>query len=77
LYGELCAATLAKAHARSGDRNALAAFMAEGKRFDQAIATYGMAYAAQSRSDYQLFLAALASGRMTAEPAQPSDSPVN
>lgn len=62
LYGRLCAATLAKAHARSGDRNALAAFMAEGKRFDQAITAYGLAYAAQSLSDHQRFLAALSGG---------------
>jgi len=39
-YGKLCAATLAKAHARSGDRIALAACMAQGKHFDQAMAAY-------------------------------------
>ena len=64
LYGQLCAATLAKAHARSGDRGALATFMAEGKRFDQAIAAYGLAYAAQSECDYRQFLVAVATGRM-------------
>jgi uncharacterized protein (DUF2252 family) len=70
-YGELCASTLAKAHARSGDRDALASFMADGKRFDQAIATYGIAYAAQSQADYQRFLAALASGAWEVEPTIP------
>ncbi len=63
-YGRLCAATLAKAHARSGDRIALAAFMAGGKRFDQAMAAYGLSYAAQSQRDHQQFLEALASGRL-------------
>ncbi len=63
-YGKLCAATLAKAHARSGDRIALAAFMAEGKPFDRAMATYGLAYADQSQRDHQRFLDALASGRL-------------
>jgi uncharacterized protein (DUF2252 family) len=58
LYGKLCGATLAKAHARSGDRMALAAFMATGRRFDEGIAAYGLAYAAQSQRDYQRFLAA-------------------
>jgi hypothetical protein len=58
LYGKLCGATLAKAHARSGDRMALAAYMATGRRFDEGIAAYGLAYAAQSQRDYQRFLAA-------------------
>lgn len=64
LYGQLCAATLAKAHARSGDRTALATSMTAGKEFDKAIASYSMAYADQSQSDYQRYLAAIASGRM-------------
>lgn len=62
-YAKLCAATLAKAHARSGDRTALAAFMAEGKRFDAAITAYGLAYAAQSERDYQRFLASRSGDR--------------
>lgn len=66
LYGKLCATTLAKAHARSGDRGALAAYMAEGKSFDKAIAAYGLAYAEQSHSDYQQLITAIATRRMTA-----------
>lgn len=66
LYGKLCATTLAKAHARSGDRGALAAYMAEGKLFDKAIAAYGLAYAEQSHSDYQQLITAIATRRMTA-----------
>jgi len=69
-YGKLCAATLAKAHARSGDRGALSAFMAQSKRFDQAITAYAMAYAAQSECDYRRFLGAVTSGRISvARPA--------
>jgi uncharacterized protein (DUF2252 family) len=64
-YGMLCAITLAKAHARSGDRCALAAFMAVGKSFDQAIAAYGLAYAEQSQRDHQWFLEALATTETT------------
>jgi uncharacterized protein (DUF2252 family) len=63
-YGKLCAATLAKAHARSGDRIALAAYMAQGKPFDQAMAAYGLAYAGQSQRDYQRFQEALVTGRL-------------
>ena len=65
-YGRLCAMTLAKAHARSGDRCALAAFMDQGKSFDQAIAAYSLAYADQSQRDYRRFLDAIGSGNLRA-----------
>jgi uncharacterized protein (DUF2252 family) len=65
-YGQLCAVTLAKAHARSGDRHALADFMADGKPVDEAVVAYGLAYAEQSRHDYQAFLQALKQGRLAA-----------
>jgi uncharacterized protein (DUF2252 family) len=68
LYGKLCAATLAKAHARSGDRAALAQFMAGRKNFDRAISEYAVAYADQSAKDYATFLAAVASGRLRTSP---------
>lgn len=69
LYGRLCGATLAKAHARSGDREALATFMKDGKPFDQAVAAYGVAYAAQSECDYRKFLAAVSTGQLHSAPA--------
>lgn len=72
LYGQLCAATLAKAHARSGDRGALSAFMADGKRFDAALAGFAMAYADQSEHDYHRFLAT----RVEAAAPRPQDDPV-
>jgi uncharacterized protein (DUF2252 family) len=61
-YGSLCGATLAKAHARSGDRVALAAFMAAGKPFDCAMAAYALAYAAQSLRDHRRFLEVFSGG---------------
>jgi hypothetical protein len=64
-YGQLCGVTLAKAHARSGDGQALAHVMANGKRFDEAIVAYGLAYAQQARQDYQVFLQALTTGRLS------------
>ena len=66
LYGRFCAATLAKAHARSGDRKALAQFMAGRKDFDRAIRDYALAYADQSAKDYSTFLTAIASGQLRA-----------
>ena len=69
LYGRLCAATLAKAHARSGDRKALAQFMAGRKDFDRAISDYAVAYADQSARDVDTFLAAVASGQLSTPPA--------
>jgi len=64
LYGRLCAAILAKAHGRSGDRAALARCMAGGKDFDRAISAYAVAYADQSSEDYGTFLAAVSSGQL-------------
>ena len=66
LYGRLCASSLAKAHARSGDRMAMAAAMAGGKRFDALISGWAMAYAEQTRWDNQRFQAAIATGRLAA-----------
>jgi uncharacterized protein (DUF2252 family) len=67
LYGELCGWTLARAHARSGDRIAIAAYLGGSDVFDQAIAQFADAYADQNDRDYQALVAAVASGRITAE----------
>jgi uncharacterized protein (DUF2252 family) len=64
-YGELCGWTLARAHARSGDRIAIAAYLGQSAVFDQAIAEFAAAYADQNERDHQA-LAAAASGRVTA-----------
>ena len=67
LYGELCGWTLARAHARSGDRIAIAAFLGRSDVFDQAITAFATAYADQNERDYQGLCQAAAAGRITAE----------
>jgi uncharacterized protein (DUF2252 family) len=67
LYGELCAWTLARAHARSGDRIAIAAYLGGSETFDKAITRFAAAYADQNESDYEALLRAVASGRITAD----------
>ena len=64
LYGESCAKVLAKAHARSGDRLAIAAWLAGGKTFDQALEAFALAYADQAEGDYRLFMQAIKEGRL-------------
>jgi hypothetical protein len=66
LYARLCGATLARAHARWGDRIAIAAYLGDGVRFDRAIADFAAAYADQNERDYDAFTAALKSGRLAA-----------
>jgi uncharacterized protein (DUF2252 family) len=65
-YGELCGWTLARAHARSGDRIAIAAYLGQSAAFDQAIAEFAAAYADQNERDHQALAAAVAAGRVTA-----------
>jgi uncharacterized protein (DUF2252 family) len=66
LYARLCAATLARAHARWGDRIAIAAYLGKGDAFARAIADFSSAYADQNERDYDAFAAAVQSGRLTA-----------
>jgi uncharacterized protein (DUF2252 family) len=68
-YGELCGWTLARAHARSGDRIAIAAYLGQSAVFDQAIAEFAARYADQNERDHQALAAAVASGRVTASTA--------
>jgi uncharacterized protein (DUF2252 family) len=67
LYGKLCGATLARAHARSGDRIAIAAYLGSGTSFDRAILEFSNAYAEQNERDYQHLTAAVASGKIAAQ----------
>ena len=67
LYGELCGWTLARAHARSGDRIAIAAYLGGSDAFDQAITQFAAAYADQNERDHQSLVDAVASGRIIAE----------
>ena len=68
IYGELCGWALARAHARSGDRIAIAAYLGGSDVFDQAITQFAAAYADQNERDHQALVDAVASGRLTAEP---------
>jgi uncharacterized protein (DUF2252 family) len=67
LYGELCGLTLARAHARSGDEIAIAAYLGGSDVFENAIADFSAAYADQNERDFQAFTAAIASGRLVAQ----------
>src|SRR5512133_1510124 len=66
LYARICAATLARAHARSGDRIAIASYLGNSDVFDRAIADFSSAYADQNERDYQALAQAVASGRVGA-----------
>jgi hypothetical protein len=66
LYAGLCGWTLARAHARSGDRVALAAYLGRSKRFDQAIADFAETYADQNERDYAALKTAVKDGKAEA-----------
>jgi Uncharacterized protein conserved in bacteria (DUF2252) len=68
LYARLCAWTLARAHARSGDSIAIASYLDSSDVFDRAIAAFAEAYADQNESDHAALLHAIATGRIRAEP---------
>ena len=53
LYAELCGWTLARAHARSGDRIAIAAYLGKGTVFDDAMVEFAHAYADQNERDHE------------------------
>jgi uncharacterized protein (DUF2252 family) len=67
IYARLCGWTLARAHARSGDRIAIAAYLGGSDAFDQAITQFAVAYADQNAKDHEALLAAVKSGRIMAE----------
>jgi uncharacterized protein (DUF2252 family) len=66
-YARACGWSMARAHARSGDRLAIAAYMGAGSTFDQAIARFSSAYADQNERDHQRLIEAVAAGEITAE----------
>jgi uncharacterized protein (DUF2252 family) len=66
-YGELCAWTLARAHARTGDRFAIAAYLGRSDKFDQAVAAFAASYADQTERDHAALAQAVADGRADAE----------
>ena len=66
VYARLCAWTLARAHARSGDAIAIAAYLGSADAFDRAIAAFAEDYADQNERDHAALLAAIESGRVEA-----------
>ncbi|NEE08217.1 DUF2252 domain-containing protein [Streptomyces sp. SID7499] len=69
LFARLCGATLARAHARSGDRIAIAAYLGAGDAFDRALVTFSELYADQNEKDHQALVDAIKAGRVPAEAA--------
>ena len=67
VYGELCGWTLARAHARSGDRIAIARYLGNSDAFDQALATFAETYADQNDRDYQTLTQAVVDGQIEVE----------
>ena len=65
-YARLCGWTLARAHARSGDRLAIAAYLGKSNRFDNAIADFAETYAEQNERDHAALAAAVALGAVEA-----------
>jgi hypothetical protein len=66
VYAHICGWTLARAHARSGDPIAIAAYLGEDDQFDRSIAAFSERYADQNERDYQAFVEAIRSGRLQA-----------
>jgi hypothetical protein len=66
-YGQVCAWTLARAHARTGDRIAIAAYLGNSDSFDRAIAEFAASYADQNERDYAALREAADSGRILAQ----------
>jgi uncharacterized protein (DUF2252 family) len=68
-FARVCGWTLARAHARSGDRAAIAGYLGRGDHFERAVSRFAEAYADRNERDHAAFAAAVRSGRIAAEPA--------
>jgi uncharacterized protein (DUF2252 family) len=66
LYGEVCGFLLARAHARSGDRIAIASYLGKSDVFDRALAEFASAYADQNERDHAALREAASAGRIEA-----------
>jgi uncharacterized protein (DUF2252 family) len=67
VYGEMCGWTLARAHARSGDRVAIASYLGKNDIFENSLVEFASAYADQNERDYQALVEAVKKNRVTAE----------
>jgi sugar/nucleoside kinase (ribokinase family) len=65
-YAGICGWTLARAHARSGDPVAIAAYLGEGDAFDRSITDFSQRYADQNERDYEQFIEAIKTGQIEA-----------
>jgi hypothetical protein len=72
VYAEMCGSTLARAHARSGDRIAIASYLGSGQAFDRAIVTFAEMYADQNQRDFEEVVTAVKSGVLEAHEDMPS-----
>jgi uncharacterized protein (DUF2252 family) len=68
LYGQLCGAALARAHARAGQPALVAGYLGSSAAFDEALASFAVAYADQNDRDYEAFLDGIRSGRVPTAP---------
>jgi uncharacterized protein (DUF2252 family) len=68
VYAGMCGWTLARAHARSGDRIGIAAYLGHGDSFDRAVCHFAESYADQSERDHAALVAAIDSGRLESAP---------
>ena len=67
-YARLCGTALARAHARSGDRVAIAAYLGGNDTFERAVADFALSYATQTTADHAALGAAVAAGVIAAAP---------
>ena len=66
IYGRLCGATLARAHARAGEPAVLAGYLGKSAAFDEGLAAFALRYADQNDRDYEAYQAAIRAGRLEA-----------
>ena len=66
-YTSVCAITLARAHARTGDASAISGYIGKSNALDKAITQFAIAYADQTQQDYDKLAAAVKSGEIIAE----------
>ena len=67
-FAEQCAYVLARAHARTGDAMAIASYVGKGRRFDEGMAAFAVAYADQTARDHRQLMAAIESGEVATQP---------
>lgn len=72
LYARICGETLARGHARSGDRVEVAGYLGRGRAFEEAICVFADTYADQNERDFTSFRDALTAGRLPTRGSAPS-----